>query len=321
MTIATVAVSPVTDSAEWDRFVARSAQGSVFCTAGFLAALDREAELWRLGDDWSAGAILFREPDGRVAQSPLPFTMYQGVLLGADVEAMPVHRRVRESLDRVAAVLEGLAEQGALSFCLHPSLADVRAFSWFHHHAPDQGRFAVEVRYSGRIAVSPAAGIDGFLAQSTTLRRRDYRKAAAHFEVEPSTDLELLDRLHRLTFARQGVERSAREATLLRAITARALADGFGELLIARDRTGRPAGAVVFLFDRGAGYYLVGANDPAFRADGVSTLLFAAGVGRCLTRGIAVIDVVGMNSPARGDFKTSFGAVPVPYYVATWRKP
>ena len=77
----------------------------------------------------------------------------------------------------------------------------------------------------------------------------------------------------------------------------------------------------MFLYDEHTAYYLVAANDPAFRNGGVSTLLFLSGVAAGLRRGVRAIDVVGMNSPARGDFKTSFGAGPVPYFVANWERP
>jgi len=32
------------------------------------------------------------------------------------------------------------------------------------------------------------------------------------------------------------------------------------------------------------------------------------------------VDFVGINSPNRGDFKTSFDAVPARYFLVTWQK-
>jgi hypothetical protein len=322
MTVAASAVARITDAAAWDGFVAGSPQGSVFCRTGFLDALDRPYELWRFGADaWQAAAILFREPDGRIATAPLPFTMYQGVLLDGDITAMPTHRRVLETLGRVQGVLDGLEDLRSLSFCLHPELIDLRAFSWFHYDLPELGQFRLDLRYTGLIPLDPDRGRDGFLDRCTTLRRRDCRKAASRFTVEASGDVGLLDALHGATFARQGVARSERERSLLRSIAAAAIDGGFGELLVARAADGRAAGAVLFLFDDRAAYYLIGANDPDFRASGASTLLFVAGAERAMARGARMVDVVGMNSPRRGDFKASFGAVPAPYVVASWSAP
>jgi hypothetical protein len=80
-------------------------------------------------------------------------------------------------------------------------------------------------------------------------------------------------------------------------------------------------GAVYFIHDQRTTYYLVAANDPAFRSTGLSTLLFLRGAESGIERGNVALDVVGMNSPGRGDFKASFGAEVVPYFVTTWERP
>ncbi|MGE0441747.1 MAG: GNAT family N-acetyltransferase [Gemmatimonadales bacterium] len=322
MTVASVGVERWTDRTAYARFLGTSPGRSVFLLPAFLDALDRPWEFWAAAGHSgpSAGAVIFRDADGRPARAPLPFTMYQGLLLPSD-EGRPGHRTVPEHLDAVAALLEGLSGEARLSWCLHPSFADVRALSWFHYDTPAAGQFRIDVRYTGLIPLDAATGFDGVLAGVRPVRRQEFRKASARFTLEASTDLELFDRLHAATFARQAIERPPREQSLLASIAAAALAHGFGELLVARDGDGTAAGAVLFLFDDRQGYYLVAANDPAYRTTGVSTWLFLSGVRRAAERRLGAVDVVGMNSPARGDFKTSFGAVPVPYYVATWERP
>jgi len=323
MTTVAVGVSSWTDPKAWARFVDGSPQGSVFCRPEMLTALDRRVEIVRVGegDQPRAAAVLFRDATGALERSPLPFCLYQGVLLPPETAAMPAHRRVHEVVEAVAALLEGLEGAERLAFCLHHTFPDLRPFSWFHYHAPEAGQFRIDVRYTGLIAVDPAGGPESVLAHARSVRRQEYRKASARFEVAPSTDLDLLDDLHQRTFDRQGMGRPPGEPALLRSMARAAIAGGFGELLVARDDGGNPAAAVLFLYDRGTAYYLVAANDPAYRSAGVSTLLLLAGIERGLARGVRSIDVVGMNSPARGDFKASFGAVPVPYYVVTWERP
>lgn len=325
MTVASVAVSPWTDRAAWADFVAKSPQGSVFLRPEMLDALDVEWTPWRLTgprDETRAAAIVLSDSAGRPARSPLPFCLYQGVALPAASSAGPAHRRVRESLEATTALLDGLADQSRMSWCLHPSLADLRAFSWFHYHERALGRFQIDLRYTGVIPIDPLGGLDAVLAGARSVRRQEYRKAGQRFIVEASRDLDLLDRLHGSTFARQGVARDDRERRLLRALTGAALEHGFGDLLVARAADdGSPAGAVVFLHDARTTYYLVAATDPAFRRSGASTLLFMAGVAAGIRRGVQAVDVVGMNSPGRGDFKTSLGARLVPYFVVDWEQP
>ncbi len=321
MSVATTAVERWTNRAGWDRLVADSPQGSIFCRSAFLDALDVEWEAWVLPGPAGprAAALLFRDGAGTIQRAPLPFCLYQGILLPSAVATGPAHRVVHETLEAVEELIQGVAIHRRMSWCLHPAFGDLRPLSWFHHHDPTAGLFRLDVRYTGIIAVGQ--GLDAVLAGARSVRRQEYRKAAERFRVEPSADLDLLDRLHGLTFARQGLERSGRERRLLASIAAAALRHGFGDLLVARDGDGNAAGAVLFLFDGRTAYYLVAANDPTFRSAGVSTLLFLRGLERGLERGVERVDVVGMNSPSRGDFKTSFGAVPTPYFVAHWDAP
>jgi hypothetical protein len=136
-----------------------------------------------------------------------------------------------------------------------------------------------------------------------------------------SRDIDTLDRLHGMTFERQGLGRTDGEIRLVRKITPAALDQGFGELLLCRNAAGDAISATVFLYDERCGYYLLGANDPNHRRANGGTFLFLENVRRCHARGLKWVDVCGINSPDRGDFKTSFNAVPVPYVVATWENP
>ena len=321
MNRAAVGVEPWSDRIEWDRFVAASPHGSVFCRSEFLDALGVGWGVVRVGSGESpaAAAVVLRDPSGEVPPAPFPYTQYQGVLLGAELSGQPAHRRVRGVAEAVTTLVAGVAEQGAVSWCLHPDFPDIRPFSWFNFHLPERGRFQVDVRYAGIIPVGGVTSVEEVLESSRSVRRQEFRKARDRFVVVGSEDLGLLDELHARTFARQGLERPPADGPLLRDIGAAALRSGFGEMFAAFDRDGQPAGAVLFLFDQRAAYYLVAAHDPQFRSTGVSTLLFLAGVERGLRRGVEWVDVVGMNSPGRSDFKASFGAVPKPYYVVRWQ--
>jgi lipid II:glycine glycyltransferase (peptidoglycan interpeptide bridge formation enzyme) len=84
---------------------------------------------------------------------------------------------------------------------------------------------------------------------------------------------------------------------------------------------GQVASALLFLHDTRTAYYLIGANDPAFRKTGSGAFLMAEVIGHYRQAGQQFVDFVGVNSPNRGDFKTSFGARPVPYFEVTWKKP
>src|SRR5262249_23973945 len=104
-------------------------------------------------------------------------------------------------------------------------------------------------------------------------------------------------------------------------VTRAALEQGFGELLTCIAPEGAVASATLFLFDATTAYYWLAANDPAYRKAGCATCLMIENLRRCLAKGLQAVDMVGINSPNRGYFKTSFNALAVPYFLLTWERP
>jgi GNAT superfamily N-acetyltransferase len=313
----------VRDSGVWDDFVANSPQGSVFSRTHFLEAHGTE---FRTVGVTAEGVLLLGAPlllrEGRILQAPNPLTMYQGPMLARQVCELPVHRRTSQVLALCDALLGGLeATCERISFCVHHRFPDLRSFSWFHYHERDKGLFSMELRYTGLLDLARTADWAAYLGDLRDVRRQEYRKAlSSGWIVEPSRDLDLLDHLHHQTFARQGLEQEEDVSQCVRAVASAALAHNFGEMLVCRNPNGAVAGATFFLHDPECGYYWVGANDPEFRKTGSGTLLLAESIRRCRERGAKSVDMVGINSPNRGDFKTSFNAVPTPYWLATWAR-
>src|SRR6202008_3429589 len=102
---------------------------------------------------------------------------------------------------------------------------------------------------------------------------------------------------------------------LVERIASKAFSAGKGELTFCTLSNGELASANLFLKDKHTAYYLVGANDPEARNRGARVQLLLKKVEAAFGEGLAAVDVCGINSPARGDFKTSLNACPVPYFV------
>lgn len=310
------------DKQAWDSFVRRSPQGSIFCESRFLDALPDGYELSVVIEDGaiSLGAVSMLR-NGEVLPAPYPLTMYQGMLCSAESMRMPDHRRCPWLLQRIEFLVAAMAaRRSRISLCLSHQFIDIRGFQWFNYHAADRGQFAIDVGYTGLLELNSFKHTDDLLAAVRAVRRQEYRRARERgLSVEVSTDIELLGQLHAATFLRQGITRPAEEGELLNRVSAAALRDGFGELLLCRTADGTPASATLFLYDGRYAYYYVGANDPQYRQTGSGTLLLTENLTRALSRGAMTVDFVGINSPRRGDFKTSFNARPTPYYTVDYR--
>jgi lipid II:glycine glycyltransferase (peptidoglycan interpeptide bridge formation enzyme) len=75
------------------------------------------------------------------------------------------------------------------------------------------------------------------------------------------------------------------------------------------------------VFDERCTYGLIGGNDPDARESGSGTMLLFECIRRGQHRGSEWIDLCGVNSPQRGDFKVSFNAEVQPYIEVHWTRP
>lgn len=306
---------------KWDDFVETSPQGNIFCTTQFLDALGEDYDLVLIEDNNQAkmGAIILKK-DGKPIKAPYPFTMYHGILFDNSIERLPRHRRSKKVLEITEYLLAYLKEHyNRISFCLHYNADDLRSFQWFNYHNPEKGQFLITLRYTGILDLTYWNSFDQYLLDIRTVRRQEYNKLkSSNFKIISSNDLDTLDQLHGKTFKRQGIERSIEEVRLLRSITSSALAKGYGQLLICKNAEDVVISATVFLYDSCCGYYMFAANDPEYRKTGCGTYLMLENIRQCKEKRLLKVDMVGINSPRRGDFKTSFNAVPVPYFIVHW---
>ena len=68
------------------------------------------------------------------------------------------------------------------------------------------------------------------------------------------------------------------------------------------------------LLSSATGYSIFGATDPKFTRVGAYTYLTIHCIFTCKDMGLNSWDFGGVNSPNRGDYKTSFNADLVPFY-------
>ena len=114
--------------------------------------------------------------------------------------------------------------------------------------------------------------------------------------------------MHNEAFSRQGLKRNNGEKLLVSKVSKIAIEKGFGRLMVCSTNLGVPVSAAMFLLDDNRGYYLVGATNSEYRNYGVGSFVMFEQIRKCFDDGLKEIDFIGINSPQRGDFKTSFNA-------------
>ena len=312
-----LSITRCTDPSIWNDFVSTSRQGSIFCNTVFLEAQRVKYDLWFVEKNGQpqVGAVVMlgdNEP-----------TIYQGILFSGHSLNFRPHRRAKWTLEVIELLLKGLSERyGRLSFCLHHTIKDLRGLQWFNYNEPELGQFSIKLRYTGLIDLDTIPDFEDYFHTIRRNRQRDYRKAQSDgLIIEESNDIETLDQLHEMTFSRQDIQRGNREQLLLRSISEAAISKGFGKLLLCKNKQGETCSATLFLYDSYCGYSMFGATDPKFRSSGSYTYITLESIRRCKELRLKTWDFLGINSPYRGDFKTSFNSIPVPYYIITWNRP
>jgi len=313
------------DATTWNQFVERSPHGSVFCSTPFLKALKERVDLYFICEQ---GHPVLAVPVNEAGPGFVPFesyttfrfAIYLGPMFSPEIENLPVHsstpRRMR-LLD--FALTELSARHRRLSFTPSPHFGDIRSFQWFNYHRPAGGRFDVHLRYTGLLDLQ-SAGREQLHREVRDNRRRELERAARQRIVcETSEDLDILDRLDDLVYERQSLARDPADRAARRAIAESALLHDYGKFFVARSDSGEIASAYLCLYDRSCAYYLFAGNHPDFRRSGASSALLFHALDVFRKDGQRWFDFVGMNSPLRGDYKSSFNAVPTPHYLLDWK--
>ncbi|MDA9102985.1 GNAT family N-acetyltransferase [Candidatus Thioglobus sp.] len=302
----------------WDDFVINSPQSNIYCCSSFLFALSSNFKLYfvRKNGNVLLGCIVVLDDDGNVS-SP---SMYQGVLFDKYISTLPSHRCSKITLDLIDFLLASLEKRfNTISFMLHYSINDIRSFQWFNYHSNDKSKFSIEPYFTGILKFDDIENFDSLLKKSRKVRLQDYNKSIKEgFKVSESSEVRILDELHDLTFARQGLKRNDHEKMLALNFSKIAIEKGFGRLMICRSKEGKPVSASLFLFDKIRGYYHFGATNPEYRNYGVGSFVMFHQLKRCLNDGLNEVDFIGINSPQRGDFKTSFNAEPKVYFTVSY---
>jgi lipid II:glycine glycyltransferase (peptidoglycan interpeptide bridge formation enzyme) len=295
----------------WNDFVQSSPQGNIFCTTPFLDSLKYSYQLFwvKHNNQPQLGVVI-------INGNNKPF-MYQGILFSPESQSIKKNLKLVEFLFN-----EFKKKHSQISLSLHHSIKDIRGFQWFHYHQPKLGHFAINLRYTGLINLKKYSSFNKYLIDIRKVRRYEYHQAKKNkLKTVSSPDIDQLDNLHKLTFQRQGIKRSPETARNLKNISQSALDKGFGELLFCQNSHGKIISGTLFLHDHHSGYYLFGATDPKYRSVYSNTFLILENIKHCFKQKLKWVDVCGINSPNRGDFKTSFNAIPTPYFEVNWKKP
>ncbi|QTH71035.1 GNAT family N-acetyltransferase [Pseudoalteromonas xiamenensis] len=303
----------------WDRFVRKSPYGSVFSESGFLSSVNCSVDAFYVckGNEVLAALVLVVDASGRKIVGHHDI-IYDGIIY----RHSPLNRAqcTSEQFYVQEATASFLAENyDSVVLKLHPDITDIRALQWHNYHN-DKPKYQTVVRYTTTVDIaefSQSKVLDELelYRNASVSRRQEIRYGlAAGVQVLESQDLNIVAHLYGKTMDRQGISFCNDSAErMVQFLSALRLSCDL-RVFEARDVNNNVGNVAVFLLQNDKAYYLYGAGDPEMRDSHCGTAVIWQSFYKLAAENIRSVDLEGVNSPARGWFKLSFGGLLQSYF-------
>ncbi len=322
MDLSSYSLQPVEDKVEWQQFVENSDQGTLFNQPQFLDALDGSPVLWGCykGSELRGAISLFEKDTETAFRNDL--MIYNSIMLKAPDKHQSSANQFAEQFRTISALTRDLTTRyRSMSFQTHPSLTDIRPLLW-HNYGTNLAKFCCTPRFTTIISLSTSCEFGNnfvnspIYLQCSKSRRQEIRYAQSKgVTVTQELDMGLFTDLYRKTFARQGNQVDEQSLDEICRVCHSLDQNDQGAMYVARDSHGDVGSIAVFGFDNKRAYYLYGANSAVARQSHTGSYVLFHAFEHLMKQGINEVDLEGVNSPARGHFKMSFGGHLTPYYT------
>lgn len=209
-------------------------------------------------------------------------------------------RELGRQKELVDALLAALPPHSLFRQSFPPELEYLLPWRW--------AGFGQTTLYTYRLALNGPTPVESGFRENI---RTDARKALREGVEIGTAELDELLPLWQATFVRQGSSPPPLESTVRR-IESAAAERRCREILIARDRMGRPHAGAFIVWGSGVCYYLLGGGDPQLRRSGATSLLLSEAIRRAAVVS-STFDFEGSMIESIERFFRAFGGVPTPY--------
>ena len=305
---------------EWDSFIEKSNQPNIFTTSAFLKSLSIESGQWNIyKKNQKVGLISVIESDSKNL-SFHDLVIYNGIIFGADDPNMNQAQIHSERYRIISFCIDFLTSNyETIMLSTTPYFNDLRPFIWHNYGQNELSRFTLDIRYTSLIKLEESYAEDNLenndlYMKANKSRRQEIRYGIKeNINVSCTSDIDEFLLLYESTFTRQNIEIQESIPDL------KSLMEGLHEakqlkIYASRSSSNELLSMAVFgLYSKNA-YYLFGANNPEFRDKSGGSLVIWKAMQDLSSMGFEKLDLEGVNSPARGYFKMSFGGDLLPYY-------
>jgi len=310
-----VELKKINDDLEWDSKVQQSSQYSIYLTSNFLrwsGLLEYRYFLYENGAP-ILGCIL--PPKIIDGMNSLSYCMYQGIFFIENPKSNYSDDLGRtHKLSQLTSQLVTLAPNAVLA--LHHSIKDIRGIEWYLYEKGISSSLQYKVRYTGIIHLQDFSDFENYKKSIRKDRLREFtatlKMNGVILNIQP--DIQIFLDMYKDMFIQRGINIGQSELQRVSTIIEDALSSGVGNLLVLQENDGTPISGIFTLSDRMTDFYQFGASNPErLKLSGSSYLILHA-IELAFINGRKYFDMVGMNSPNRGEYKASLNARVEPYF-------
>jgi len=304
----------VSENDIWDSFVNQSEQFNVFVTSSYLESVGLSSNRYVLYVNGVPKLAYVHLPTDYEKIAPQTFSTYQSILF-----LTPSIRNYSDDNIAIDLMQKFLNEYRLFDcesfFSLHHSYLDLRGLQWYYYNDADS-EIRITPRYTGLINICEFPSFESYLKTIRNTKRNEWHKFSRkrNVFVEESLEIDEFIALYKMTFSRQGMVPSREILTRVANIIEAGISNGYGKLYLLRSMGGDLISGAYICTDGKTDYYQFGANNPNLYSIGGSSILLLNAIRESFKHNKATFDLVGMNSPKRGDFKASFNARPKLYF-------
>lgn len=288
---------------EWDQFVSRSEQGSIFCYSWWLdAATKSNFKIYTVLEKNEIVAGFPAPLDNRNLINEPPLTRTLGILYRPQSEAS-FHKQLSNQRRWLTALLEHITLANFVQICMHHTISDWLPFRW-------RG-FKQTTRYTYLIDYKQNT-IGDLYNNLDRLKKRMIKRAALNMiNTMLTDDISLVHNYVSLAYERQGLKFRI-PIDEMRVLDEAIVRNG-NRIIIKADDGSKVHSVLYAVYDRKSAYCLLSGSDPALRRLGGHTLVMWETI-TFFSDKVDYLNMGGSDIKPIEEHIRGFGGVMTPYF-------
>ena len=289
---------------EWDKIVRGSSQGNYFVTSKYLSATGRENAKYALvKNDKIEALTVIDSHHANICNSR--FSVYQGLIYSE--ENNDTYSQILNRIEIQSHLLTLLLEKNSeLHFSLHTSINDIRGFQFFEYENKSIN-FQYTPSYTGVINLSKHETFAKYLTSVQTNRRQEFRKITEKNSgiKDLESGLETFLQIYEETFKRENYQVEQSDLKLISNIIRNLEGKESIMQLLYNSESEVKSALLLGFYKKIAYYHFAGSIKNEGNTSFASRQMLLL-IKKLFEMNIDELDLVGLNSPKRAYFKTTF---------------